>query len=105
MGFRADPFVEVGLSEKGEHLLGAAGEVHLETVVKDLRERFARVDFQVNKWEQVYLGGLFLAGKLMSRDAGCRVVKGLFCSVGTHWLTVAGQTYAMPACCVAPHCA
>jgi hypothetical protein len=44
---RADPFVEVGLSEKGEHLLGAAGEVHLETVVKDLRERFARVDFQV----------------------------------------------------------
>lgn len=44
---RADPFVEVGLSEKGEHLLGAAGEVHLETVVKDLRERFARVPFQV----------------------------------------------------------
>lgn len=44
---RADPFVEVGLSEKGEHLLGAAGEVHLETVVKDLRERFARVSFQV----------------------------------------------------------
>lgn len=44
---RADPFVEVGLSEKGEHLLGAAGEVHLETVVKDLKERFARVPFQV----------------------------------------------------------
>lgn len=44
---RADPFVDVGLSEKGEHVLGAAGEVHLETVVKDLRERFARVDFQV----------------------------------------------------------
>ncbi len=46
---RADPFVEVGLSEKGEHLLGAAGEVHLETVVKDLRERFARVPFQVRQ--------------------------------------------------------
>lgn len=45
--YRADPFVEVGLSEKGEHLLGAAGEVHLETVVKDLKERFARVAFQV----------------------------------------------------------
>jgi hypothetical protein len=44
---RADPFVEVGLSEKGEHLLGAAGEVHLETVIKDLQERFARVNFQV----------------------------------------------------------
>eukprot|EP00878_Enallax_costatus_P013632 GHUV01014254.1.p1 GENE.GHUV01014254.1~~GHUV01014254.1.p1 ORF type:complete len:573 (+),score=214.81 GHUV01014254.1:327-2045(+) len=45
---RADPFVEVGLSEKGEHLLGAAGEVHLETVVKDLKERFARVNFRVS---------------------------------------------------------
>jgi hypothetical protein len=44
---RADPFVEVGLTDKGEQLLGAAGEVHLETCVKDLRERFARVDFQV----------------------------------------------------------
>ena len=45
---RADPFVEVGLTDKGEQLLGAAGEVHLETCVKDLRERFARVDFHVS---------------------------------------------------------
>ena len=44
---RADPFVEVGVSERGGHLLGEAVEVHLETVVKDLKERFARVDFQV----------------------------------------------------------
>jgi hypothetical protein len=43
---RADPFVEVGLTDKGEQWLGAAGEVHLETCIKDLRERFARVDFQ-----------------------------------------------------------
>lgn len=50
--FRADPFVEVGLSEKGEHLLGAAGEVHLETVVKDLQERFARVPFQVSETQR-----------------------------------------------------
>jgi hypothetical protein len=44
---RADPFVEVGLNEKGEHVLGAAGEVHLETCLKDLAERFARVQLQV----------------------------------------------------------
>jgi hypothetical protein len=56
---RADPFVEVGLSEKGEHLLGAAGEVHLETVVKDLQERFARVPFQVGRgvWGPGHTGG------------------------------------------------
>ncbi len=44
---RADPFVEVSLLETGEHLLGAAGEVHLETCVKDLKERFAKVELQV----------------------------------------------------------
>jgi ribosome assembly protein 1 len=34
------------MTDKGEQWLGAAGEVHLETCVKDLRERFARVGFQ-----------------------------------------------------------
>lgn len=45
---RADPFVEVSVLDSGEHVLGAAGEVHLETCVKDLRERFARVELQVS---------------------------------------------------------
>ena len=46
---RADPFVRVTLAEdSGEWLLGAAGEIHLETCVKDLRERFARVDLAVS---------------------------------------------------------
>lgn len=44
---RADPFVEVEVLESGEHVLGAAGEVHLETCVKDLQERFARIQLQV----------------------------------------------------------
>lgn len=34
--------------ENGEHVLGAAGEVHLETCIKDLKERFARIDLQVS---------------------------------------------------------
>lgn len=45
---RADPFVEVSMLPTGEHVLGAAGEVHLETCVKDLRERFARVELSVS---------------------------------------------------------
>ena len=39
---RADPFVQVSVSDTtGEWLLGAAGEIHLETCLKDLRERCA----------------------------------------------------------------
>lgn len=39
----ADPFVEVTVSSRGEHVLAAAGEVHLERCIKDLKERFAKV--------------------------------------------------------------
>ncbi|KAM7257836.1 hypothetical protein ACFE04_013577 [Oxalis oulophora] len=40
---RADPFVEVSVSARGEHVIAAAGDVHLERCKKDLRERFAKV--------------------------------------------------------------
>ncbi|XP_050370650.1 uncharacterized protein LOC126788682 [Argentina anserina] len=46
---RADPFVEVTVSARGELVLSAAGEVHLERCVKDLKERFARVGLEVSK--------------------------------------------------------
>ncbi|XP_078441781.1 ribosomal protein S5/Elongation factor G/III/V family protein [Wolffia australiana] len=45
---RADPFVEVAVSARGEHVLSAAGEVHLERCVKDLRDRFAKVSLEVS---------------------------------------------------------
>lgn len=45
---RADPFVEVRLSATGEHVIAAAGEVHLERCIKDLKERFAKVDLIVS---------------------------------------------------------
>ncbi|KAK4279233.1 hypothetical protein QN277_016966 [Acacia crassicarpa] len=45
---RADPFVEVTVSARGEHVLAAAGEVHLERCVKDLKERFSKVSLQVS---------------------------------------------------------
>ncbi|KAF3455327.1 hypothetical protein FNV43_RR05775 [Rhamnella rubrinervis] len=45
---RADPFVEVTVSRRGEHVLSAAGEVHLERCIKDLKERFARVSLEVS---------------------------------------------------------
>ncbi|KAL2330541.1 hypothetical protein Fmac_018122 [Flemingia macrophylla] len=45
---RADPFVEVTVSARGEHVLAVAGEVHLERCVKDLKERFAKVSLEVS---------------------------------------------------------
>ncbi|KAJ8750364.1 hypothetical protein K2173_014279 [Erythroxylum novogranatense] len=45
---RADPFVEVTVSSRGENVLAAAGEVHLERCIKDLKERFAKVRLEVS---------------------------------------------------------
>ncbi|KAL4448964.1 hypothetical protein ABPG77_007681 [Micractinium sp. CCAP 211/92] len=45
---RADPMVQVAVQETGEHVLCAAGEVHLETCIKDLQERFARCQLVVS---------------------------------------------------------
>ena len=45
---RADPFVEVSVSGSGEHVIAAAGEVHLERCIKDLKERFARIELSVS---------------------------------------------------------
>ena len=39
--------LQVSVMESGEHVLGAAGEVHLETCIKDLRERFAKIELLV----------------------------------------------------------
>ncbi len=45
---RADPLVQVSVQDNGEHVLAAAGEVHLETCIKDLRDRFAKVELIVS---------------------------------------------------------
>lgn len=41
---QADPCVQVSITEAGEHLLTAAGEMHLELCLRDLRERYAKID-------------------------------------------------------------
>ena len=45
---RSDAFVEVSVMETGEHVIAAAGEVHLERCIADLRERFAKVELKVS---------------------------------------------------------
>ncbi|KAI8799555.1 P-loop containing nucleoside triphosphate hydrolase protein [Cladochytrium replicatum] len=41
---QADPSVEVMRQETGEHVIMTAGELHLERCLRDLRERFAKID-------------------------------------------------------------
>jgi ribosome assembly protein 1 len=45
---QADPCVEVVVQSTGEHILMTAGELHLERCIKDLRERFAKIDIRVS---------------------------------------------------------
>ncbi|WFD22365.1 Cytoplasmic GTPase/eEF2-like protein (ribosomal biogenesis) [Malassezia equina] len=45
---QADPCVQVIVQDNGEHCLVAAGELHLERCLRDLRERFARCDIQAS---------------------------------------------------------
>ncbi len=46
---QADPSVEVYLQENGEHILAAAGEVHLQKCLEDLKNQYARVKVNVSE--------------------------------------------------------
>lgn len=46
---QGDPCVEVLVQETGEHVLVAAGEVHLQHCLEDLKERFARIEIKVSE--------------------------------------------------------
>ena len=45
---QSDPCVETFQQQTGEHVILTAGELHLERCLKDLRERFARVEIQAS---------------------------------------------------------
>ncbi|KAI5807147.1 P-loop containing nucleoside triphosphate hydrolase protein [Geopyxis carbonaria] len=43
---QADPCAEYIVQDNGEHVILTAGELHLERCLKDLRERFAKIEIQ-----------------------------------------------------------
>ncbi|KAJ1909690.1 Cytoplasmic GTPase/eEF2-like protein (ribosomal biogenesis) [Tieghemiomyces parasiticus] len=45
---QSDPCVEVYVQETGEHVVAAAGELHLERCLADLRERYAGIEIHVS---------------------------------------------------------
>ncbi|KAI0051129.1 P-loop containing nucleoside triphosphate hydrolase protein [Auriscalpium vulgare] len=46
---QADPCAETYQQSTGEHVILTAGELHLERCLKDLRERFAKIEIQASK--------------------------------------------------------
>ncbi|CAM9477028.1 unnamed protein product [Heterosigma akashiwo] len=46
--YQADPAVECSLTRSGEHIIAALGELHMEQCLKDLRERYARVELHAS---------------------------------------------------------
>ncbi|KAL2311779.1 GTPase Ria1 [Schizosaccharomyces pombe] len=46
---QADPCVQIAVEENGEHVIMCAGEIHLERCLKDLRERFAKIEIQASQ--------------------------------------------------------
>ncbi|PNH11683.1 Elongation factor Tu GTP-binding domain-containing protein 1, partial [Tetrabaena socialis] len=59
--FALEPIWKVTVLDSGEHVLGAAGEVHLGTCVKDLRERFAKVELRVSQPLVAFRESVFFA--------------------------------------------
>ena len=45
---QSDPCVETLVQETGEHVILTAGELHLERCLKDLRDRFAKIELTVS---------------------------------------------------------
>ena len=71
---QADPSAETYIQEEnGEAILAASGELHLQQCLKDLRERFARVNFTVSApmvpfRETINVSGEFSVNQTIWRD-------------------------------------
>ncbi|EPX71808.1 GTPase Ria1 [Schizosaccharomyces octosporus yFS286] len=46
---QSDPCVQISAEQNGEHVIMCAGEIHLERCLKDLRERFAKIEIQASQ--------------------------------------------------------
>lgn len=70
---QADPAVETFVTTKGEHVVAANGELHLETCLKDLRERYAKgIRIHVSKpivsFRETVLGGISQSASILGLE-------------------------------------
>eukprot|EP00736_Rhodelphis_marinus_P004080 Rmarinus@m.18833 len=59
---QSDPCVETLVTEAGNHVIVAMGELHLETCLKDLKERYARIPLAVSAPIVPFREGLAVEG-------------------------------------------
>lgn len=75
---QADPCVEVMLQETGEHVILTAGELHLERCLRDLKERFAKIEIHVSEpivpFRESIVRGELSANKEKKEEEGGNVV-------------------------------
>ena len=46
---KADPQVEVGMTDSGEYIISTAGEVHAERCIRDLSDKYSQIEMKVSE--------------------------------------------------------
>ncbi|KAF8579687.1 ribosomal protein S5 domain 2-like protein, partial [Ramaria rubella] len=83
---QSDPCVETFQQQTGEHVILTAGELHLERCLKDLRERFAKVEIQASKPIVPFRETAIRAPDLPPPKAGLTVPRGTVTGSSSHGL-------------------
>ncbi|KAF8483106.1 P-loop containing nucleoside triphosphate hydrolase protein [Gautieria morchelliformis] len=83
---QSDPCVETFQQQTGEHVILTAGELHLERCLKDLRERFAKVEIQASKPIVPFRETAIRVSDLPPPKAGPTVPRGTVTGSSSHGL-------------------
>lgn len=95
---QADPCVEVMLQETGEHVILTAGELHLERCLRDLKERFAKIEIHASEPIVPFRESIVHADLSTNKEKeGVMVPRGLSeIKINSKFLTLKVQTVPLP---------
>lgn len=95
---QADPCVEVMLQETGEHVILTAGELHLERCLRDLKERFAKIEIHASEPIVPFRESIVRAELSTNKDKdGVMIPRGQAeIKINSKFLTLKVQTVPLP---------
>ena len=95
---QADPCVEVMLQETGEHVILTAGELHLERCLRDLKERFAKIEIHASEPIVPFRESIVRAELSTNKDKdGVMIPRGQAeIKISSKFLTLKVQTVPLP---------